>query len=85
MIRENPASRGTETALILARVSSLIEKTNITQDPGQDSRWAPHSGREFSSRIGGRHVLRRQCGALDGVGVGVGGGVDGVGGVGKCP
>ena len=21
-------------------------KTNITQDPGRDSRWAPHSGRE---------------------------------------
>ena len=33
-----------------ARVSSLIAKTNITQDPGRDSRWAPHSGREDTTR-----------------------------------
>ena len=33
-----------------ARVSSLKAKTNITQDPGGDSRWAPHSGREDTTR-----------------------------------
>jgi hypothetical protein len=33
-----------------ARVSSLIAKTNITQDPGRDSRWASHSGREDTLR-----------------------------------
>ena len=33
-----------------ARVSFLRRKTNITQAPGQDSRWAPHSGREDTTR-----------------------------------
>ena len=35
---------------LLAKVSFLRRKTNITQAPGQDSRWAPHSGREDTTR-----------------------------------
>ena len=28
----------------------MYRKTNITQDPGRDSRWAPHNGREDTTR-----------------------------------
>ena len=45
--------------------NALIE-TNITQAPGQDTRWAPHSGRESSTRGTGTET---------GVGVVVGSGV----------
>ena len=58
-----PGRRPPILALFLAKVSFLRRKTNITQAPGQDSRWAPHSGREDTTRrtgteagVGGRDV-----------------------------
>ena len=55
--------------------NALIE-TNITQAPGQDTRWAPHSGRESSTRGTGTET---------GVGGGVGSGVLAwEGGRGRC-
>ena len=56
--------------------SVLLEETNITQAPGQDTRWAPHSGRESSTRGTGTET---------GVGGGVGSGVLAwEGGRGRC-
>ena len=64
------------TFFFFAEVSFIKEETNITQDPGQDTRWAPHSGRESSTRGTGTET---------GVGGGVGSGVLAwEGGRGRC-
>ena len=42
----------------ISKVSFLRRKTNITQAPERDSRWAPHSGREDSTRRTGTEAGR---------------------------
>ena len=68
----HPATPTRTLTLTQPFLCSLIEKTNITQDPGQDSRRAPHSGREDTTRRTGTEAAGGRWGAgCGGEGLGV--------------